>query len=91
MTLTIHLAEDKEAALKAKARARGVSAEQYAEQVLDQDLEGATCPGEPARRHISDVIREIWDDLPEEAKAKLPADGATQVDHYVYGLPKREP
>jgi hypothetical protein len=85
MTLTIQLPEEQEAALKAKAAARGVSTEEYARQVLDQDLKSADQP----RRHISEVFRDIWSDMPDEVRAKLPADGAEQVDHYVYGVPKR--
>lgn len=38
MTLTIDLPETEGTALAAKARAKGVSAEQYARQVLEQDL-----------------------------------------------------
>jgi hypothetical protein len=41
------------------------------------------------RPHISEVVREIWGDLPYESRAKLPVDGASQVDHYLYGLPKK--
>ncbi len=40
-------------------------------------------------RRISDEIREIWADLPQESRDAMPADGSVQVDHYVYGLPKR--
>jgi plasmid stability protein len=38
MTLKINLPDDKTAALTAKARAKGLSAEEYARQVLEQDL-----------------------------------------------------
>jgi plasmid stability protein len=38
MNLTITLPDDKTAALTAKARAKGLSAEEYARQVLEQDL-----------------------------------------------------
>jgi hypothetical protein len=38
MTLTIELPEEQTAALAAKARVLGVSAEQYARQVLEHDL-----------------------------------------------------
>jgi plasmid stability protein len=38
MNLTIKLPDEEVPALKAKATARGVSAEQYALQVLEQDL-----------------------------------------------------
>ena len=30
-------------------------------------------------------------DVPPEEFARLPRDGARQVDHYVYGLPRRPP
>jgi hypothetical protein len=87
LTLTIDLPEDDITLLNAKASAAGLSAEQYARQVLEHDLEADATR---ARRPISEVIREIWADMPEDVRAKLPRDGASQVDHYVYGLPKRD-
>jgi hypothetical protein len=60
--------------------------------MVNEDLEepsGSATENNP-RRHIAEVIQEIWRDLPDEARAKLPKDGAAQVDHYVYGLPKRD-
>ena len=39
--------------------------------------------------HLTQVIADIVADAPLEELAKLPKDGANQVDHYVYGLPKR--
>ena len=38
MTLTINLLDEQTAALAAKARAQGLSAEEYARQVLEHDL-----------------------------------------------------
>jgi hypothetical protein len=86
MTLTIDLTDEEVKALAARAREQGVSAEQYARQVLEHDLRSGL-----ARRPISQSIREIWNDIPADVRAKLPRDGASQVDHYVYGLPKRDP
>lgn len=80
MTLIIELPEEDATALSARAQAQGVSAEQYARQVLKRDIQQAL--------PIAARIREIWSDMPEDARAKLPADGASQIDHYVYGLPK---
>lgn len=85
MTLKIDLPDEQQAALSAKARARGISAEEYVREVLERDLDARAAPRQP----ISEVIREIWSDMPEDVLAKLPRDGASQVDHYVYGLPKR--
>ena len=81
--MTINLPDEDLAALSAKAREQGVSAEQYVQQVLKHDLQRV-------RQPISAKIRQIWSDMPEDVRAKLPADGASEVDHYVYGLPKRD-
>ena len=85
MTLTIELPDEQQAALNAKARAQGVSTEEYARQVLAQDLEASARP----RRHISEIIRENMSKVPAEIMATLPKDGASEHDHYIYGLPKR--
>lgn len=82
MTLTLELPDSKEAALKAKAQAKGLSAEQYVQQVLDRDL------AEDAHQPVSVMFREIWADLPDDARP--PRDGLDQIDHYVYGTPKRK-
>jgi plasmid stability protein len=87
MTLTIELPDERQAALAAQAEAQGVSAEQYARQLLERALETA----EPRRRHISEVIRENMRKVPPEILAAMPKDGASEHDHYIYGLPKRNP
>ncbi len=72
MMLTIHLADEQEAALKANAQAEGISVEQYARQGLGQ------------------LIRERMSKVPTEIMSAMPTDGASQHDHDIYGLPKRE-
>lgn len=91
MTLILDLPNNKEALLKAKAQAQGVSAEQYVQRIVDRELERPESLGaSPAKRRISERIAEIMADVPAEEFAKLPKDGARQVDHYVYCLPKRD-
>ena len=85
MTLTIQLPAEQEAALTAKAAARGVSAEEYVQEVVNRDLKSTDQP----RRHISEVIAEIMSDVPPEVFERLPRDGASEHDHYLYGSPKR--
>lgn len=85
MALTIHLPEEQQAALAAKTRAHGVSPEEYACQVLAHDLDSGT----PPRRHISEVIRENMGKVPPEIMARMPKDGASEHDHYIYGWPKK--
>ncbi len=89
MTLILELPDNKETALKAKAQARGVSAEQYVQQIVDHDLEETTPAPAAPHRHISEVIRERMSKIPAEDWKDLPTDGASEHDHYIYGLPKR--
>ncbi len=42
----------------------------------------------PVRRPIWERIVALTADAPVEELAKLPADGAAQLDHYLYGAPK---
>jgi len=50
-------------------------------------------PEAPAPQEAStpiwERIRETFSNLSEEDLDSLPVDGAAQVDHYAYGLPKR--
>ena len=90
MTLVLELPDNKESALKAKAQAQGVSAEQYAQHVLDRDLEDSLPAAARDDRPIWEVIADIMADVPPEVLAQLPKDGASQHDHYIYGWPKRD-
>ncbi|HMF36878.1 MAG TPA: hypothetical protein VKF17_09575 [Isosphaeraceae bacterium] len=40
-------------------------------------------------KSIGEIIDELMSDLPDEVLDRLPVDGATQHDHYIYGTPKR--
>ena len=42
-----------------------------------------------APKPIWEMFEEASRDIPDEVLARLPTDLAAQVDHYVYGLPKR--
>ena len=84
-SLIIELPDEEKAALAAKAQAPGLSAEQYVRKMVAHDLES----GEP-RRSIWDVIAENMKRVPPEDLAALPKDGLSQIDHYVYGVPKSE-
>jgi Arc/MetJ-type ribon-helix-helix transcriptional regulator len=43
----------------------------------------------PAYKPIWEVAADIRKSIPAEEWAKLPKDGAEQLDHYIYGSPKR--
>ena len=89
MTFTIELPDEQVAALEAKAQALGMPAESYARQILERDLENRQEARED-ERPISQIIAEIMSDVPPEELAKLPEDGASEHDHYIYGWPKRK-
>lgn len=38
---------------------------------------------------LADELLALANALPDEVVAKLPTDGASQHDHYIYGTPKR--
>jgi Arc/MetJ-type ribon-helix-helix transcriptional regulator len=40
-------------------------------------------------RPLSARIRNLWADMPADVRAEYPEGGAYQIDHHVYGLPKR--
>jgi hypothetical protein len=85
MTLTIELPEEEVQILAAKARACGVSAEEYARQALKRDLE------EGAPEPFWKAFTQRMHSLPGEAFEALPTDGASEHDHYLYGSPKKNP
>ena len=90
MTVTIELSEEQAAALQARAADEGVSlevwvqrlAEQYAQQATPRSESGTDLP-------IWEKIVALTKDLPDEVVDKLPRDGASEHDHYLYGVPKR--
>lgn len=40
-------------------------------------------------RPIGEIITEIMKDVSEETLQRLPVDGASEHDHYIYGTPKK--
>jgi Arc/MetJ-type ribon-helix-helix transcriptional regulator len=46
-------------------------------------------PAPEAHKPIWEVVEELRKNVPPEEFSKLPRDGAEQLDHYIYGSPKR--
>jgi hypothetical protein len=95
MTITIEFSSpDEVAAFQAAAEAEGLSVEDWLRKVAREQARpsvSSRAEEEPAEdyRPISQVIAEIMNDVPSEEFAKLPSDGASQIDHDLYGHPKR--
>ena len=49
----------------------------------------AAPPPQEVPKPIWEQICDAFANVPDDELAALPEDGAAQVDHYVYGLPKR--
>jgi hypothetical protein len=90
-TLQINIPDQRAAALKAYAQARGLTVEKWLEQLVEQAEPSFSLENQsPDTRPIWEVIQDNMKNVPPEDLAALPRDGASQIDHYVYGQPKRE-
>jgi hypothetical protein len=88
MTMKVELTPDVQAGLLAQAQESGLSLEAYVEQVLRervQDCPPARSAGEPFWKSFTRQVHALPDDVFE----RLPEDGASEHDHYLYGAPKR--
>ena len=56
---------------------------------LVADVQGGRIILERSRRPIWEEILALTADIPAEELDKPPVDGAAQLDHYLYGAPKR--
>jgi hypothetical protein len=102
--LIIELTDEQEARLREIAEARGIDAPECARALLgqllgDPDIRSREDGAEPRARQPSNLpggkplwmrVVEAGMALPVEERARIPRDGSLNVDHYVYGLPKRE-
>ena len=84
MSVTNTLSDEQATALRAKAAVDGLTLEEW---ILK--LGESRHPATGHFRHIAEVIAENMGDLPPEALAEMPTDGASQHDHYIYGWPKK--
>jgi hypothetical protein len=92
MNITLPLQPQEEAKLIAMAQAKGLSTDALVREVLDKILgEAPECPAEPSceSRPIWQVMLESMKEVPPEEFARLPKDGASEHDHYLYGHLKR--
>lgn len=89
MNLNIEIPDTLESALKARADERGLSAANYASEVLERELRSSESQDKANEEPIWEVVSDIMSGVPDEVFDRLPRDAASEVDHYIYGLPKR--
>jgi hypothetical protein len=93
MHITLPLQPQEEARLIAVARSKGISTETLVREAVDRILADASEPVEQTKLESRPVWEMILDNMrgvPTEEFATLPRDGASEVDHYLYGHPKRD-
>jgi hypothetical protein len=93
MTITLPLKPQEEARLLAAAQARGVSTDSFLRDALNRILaDSPPLPESPKTeaRPIWEVMLDNMEGIPQEEFAKLPRDGASEHDHYLYGHPKQD-
>ena len=76
--MTIELAERTERWLRDRAESMGLPADAYALRIIEREAASSGSGGDG--RPLHEVIAEIVGDVPEEELAKLPSDGAENVD-----------
>jgi Arc/MetJ-type ribon-helix-helix transcriptional regulator len=97
--MTIHLPHELESSIRAQVLSGQFASEDdmVAAAVRDyllrhrQPSPAGQQPAAPTHKPIWEEIYELTASIPDEEFLKLPVDGAEQLDHYLYGLPKRPP
>lgn len=89
MSLSLTLSDEEATALQAKAAAEGISLEEWIHKLAQPAPTKDNAARHERPRHIWDIIAENMQGVPPEDLAALPKDGLSQIDHYVYGAPKR--
>ena len=94
VTVTIELSEEQAARLRSSADAEGITVSDLVQRLAEQQSSNGThaegqAPVAADDQPIWEMIAENMRDVPDEDLKKLPKDGASQIDHYLYGHPKR--
>ena len=94
MTITLPLQPQEEARLLAVAKAKSLAPEVIVRDALERALTEQSGPAQAEdqecdSRPIWEVILDNMKDVPQADLAQLPKDGASEIDHYLYGHPKR--
>jgi hypothetical protein len=88
MIVTLDVSNEQLAALKAEAAAHGLTVESWLKEIVEQHLQATPTTSRTDQCPIWEVITERMKTVPPEVFERLPEDGASEHDHYLYGLPK---
>jgi len=60
------------------------------QQVTNSESINQSQKQQPKSKQIWEIFEESTNNLPEDVISQLPIDGASQIDHYLYGKSKQE-
>ena len=60
------------------------------ERIQGTDVPALEASSGPPLQTAADIVLRHVRNVPHEIMATMPKDGASQHDHYIYGLPKRD-
>jgi hypothetical protein len=93
MTITLPLQPQEEALLAAAAQAKGVSTDDFLRAAFMRILaDSSTLPETPKAEALPiwDVMLDNVEGISPDEFSRLPHDGASEHDHYLYGHPKSD-
>lgn len=88
-TDAIHMPPDLLAEARRAANEEHRPADELVSDAVRRYLRERTPPA-TSERPIWETITDMVKDIPDAVFDRLPKDAASQVDHYIYGLPKRD-
>ena len=88
MTMKLEISPELEDGLLTQAQLHGMSLEAYADSVLRERVQAAT-ESDSSNQPFWKTFTSRVHALPDEVFERLPKDGASEHDHYIYGTPKR--
>jgi hypothetical protein len=90
MTVTIQLSDEQLAALRAQAEEEGLSVAAWLQRLAEQYAQSRIgARPNTSERPVWELVSQGMRAVPEEVFERLPQDGASEHDHYLYGSPKR--
>ena len=90
MSLTIHLEPEVNARLRAEAARLGLQEEEVAAKLIDNSLPVMAVETEDDSEYIMLLTDRIASTLPTDSLKDIPTDLSKNLDHYLYGHPKRD-
>ena len=87
--MTIELTDRQAELLQSKAARLGLTVEEFIQQIAESGETETEGPAQSQEPFWARFARQM-SGVPDDVFAQLPEDGASEHDHYLYGLPKRK-